>query len=91
MKGFTLPDWHAAVALCLRAATAFPGARWQNWDIALTSKGPLILELNSSGDVYAAQYITEKGILAGPLGPFLETYAFREDRPRPLFPPTIRR
>ena len=91
MKGFTLPDWHAAVALCLRAATAFPGARWQNWDIALTSKGPLILELNSSGDVYAAQYITEKGILAGPLGPFLETYAFRGDRPRPLFPPTIRR
>jgi hypothetical protein len=85
MPGFVLPDWRAAVALCLRAATAFPGARWQNWDIGLTTRGPVILELNSSGDVYAAQYITGKGMLAGPLGPFLERYAFRNDRGRPLF------
>jgi hypothetical protein len=91
MEGFLLPDWREAVELCLRAATAFPGARWQNWDIALTPKGPVLLELNSSGDVYAAQYLTEKGILAGPLGPFLETYAFREDRKRPLFPSTTPR
>jgi len=85
MEGFVLPDWREAVDLCLRAATAFPGARWQNWDIGLTSKGPAILELNSSGDVYVAQYIAERGILAGPLGPFLERYAFRDDRRRPLF------
>ncbi len=86
LKDFVLPDWPATVDLCLRAATAFPGARWQNWDIAPTSRGPVILELNSSGDVYAAQYITETGILAGPLGPFLKTYGFRDDRKRPLFP-----
>ena len=85
MEGFVLPDWREAVDLSLGAATAFPGARWQNWDIGLTSKGPVILELNSSGDVYAAQYLTETGILAGPLGPFLERYAFRDDRKRPLF------
>jgi hypothetical protein len=85
MPGFMLPDWREAVDLCLRAATAFPGARWQNWDIGLTSKGPVILELNSSGDVYAAQYITGKGMLAGPLGPFLERYAYRDDRRRALF------
>jgi hypothetical protein len=85
MAGFVLPDWSAAKDLVLRAATAFPGARWQNWDVGLTTRGPVILELNSSGDVYAVQYILEKGVLAGELGPFLERYAFRDDRKRPLF------
>jgi len=65
-----------------------PGRPLQNWDIALTPKGPVLLELNSSGTSYAAQYLTEKGILAGPLGPFLETYAFPRGRKRPLFPST---
>jgi len=84
MKGFVLPDWREAVELWPACGDGVPGRPLANWDSRLTPKGPVLLELNSWGRL-RAQYLTEKGILAGPLGPFLETYAFREDRKRPLF------
>jgi hypothetical protein len=49
LTGVTLPDWDKAVTLCLHAAAAFPGLRYQAWDIALTANGPIILELNYTG------------------------------------------
>lgn len=87
IPGFRLPDWRESVELCLRAARGFPGARWQNWDVGLTTRGPVLLELNSSGDIYSPQYLQERGILAGPLGEFLRSQRFRDDARAPLFPP----
>jgi hypothetical protein len=86
LVGFRLPDWPESLDLCLRAARGFPGARWQNWDVGLTARGPVLLELNSSGDIYSPQYLQERGILAGPLGGFLGRHRYKDDRPGPLFP-----
>jgi hypothetical protein len=65
----------------MRAAAGFPGARWQNWDVALTTRGPVLLELNSAGDLYAAQYITGHGMYTKELREFIRNHGVRDDRP----------
>ncbi|MBA4156933.1 MAG: hypothetical protein H0X65_05595 [Gemmatimonadetes bacterium] len=46
-----LPEWNRTVALCLHAAAAIPGIRYQSWDIAMGPDGPLFLELNHHGGI----------------------------------------
>ncbi|WP_420457526.1 sugar-transfer associated ATP-grasp domain-containing protein [Rubrivirga sp.] len=67
LKGVELPDWDEAVALCLRAAAAFPGIRYQSWDLVLSADGPQVLELNFGG-----------GVLQVPGGPGLNDDEFRQ-------------
>ncbi len=57
LRGFRLPDWPAARKLCLRCAEYFPGLRLQHWDIALTNRGPVILELNVAGGLRTPQIV----------------------------------
>lgn len=61
--GLALPDWEQAKRLCLRAAAMFPGIRTQSWDIALTDEGPVVLELNSGGDLNLHQLAHRRGAL----------------------------
>jgi len=61
VAGFVIPDWHEAVALTLEAATAFPGARVQGWDVALTDRGPVLLELNAPADLDIVQLAADAG------------------------------
>lgn len=46
-----LPYWDRTVAFCLHAAAAFPGIRYQSWDIVMGVDGPLVLELNHDGGI----------------------------------------
>lgn len=46
-----LPYWDRTVALCLHAAAAFPGVRYQSWDLVMDEDGPLVLELNFGGGI----------------------------------------
>jgi len=46
VEGRTLPYWQAACALVLDAAPHFLPARALGWDVALTPRGPVILETN---------------------------------------------
>jgi glutathione synthase/RimK-type ligase-like ATP-grasp enzyme len=55
MTGITLPGWERVVAVCLAAAAAMPGLRYQSWDIALGADGPQILELNFRGGLDITQ------------------------------------
>jgi hypothetical protein len=55
VKGYRLPHWDATVALCLHAAAALPGVRFQCWDIALVADGPILLEVNYFGEVPLSQ------------------------------------
>ena len=43
-----LPDWDAACALVLRASRALMPQRAIGWDVALTPRGPLLLDADSS-------------------------------------------
>jgi hypothetical protein len=54
-KGFVVPHWDEAVALCKRAASVFPLMRIQHWDIAITDRGPIILEVNDMGSIEGEQ------------------------------------
>lgn len=67
LVGTVLPDWDALKALAGVASTFTHGLRTQCWDIALTDRGPVLLEVNWSGDLNLPQ-------LAHGTGLFTETY-----------------
>ena len=41
--GLKVPGWSQFVDLVLRGASAFPGLRYQHWDIAVGADGPVVL------------------------------------------------
>lgn len=61
--GFAVPDWSNVVEAGLRAATTLPEIRTQSWDIAVTDRGPVILEVNYGGDLNLAQLAWGSGLL----------------------------
>ncbi len=64
--GMPIPDWECLVKLVKlvkRAAPVFAGIRTQSWDIALTNRGPLFLEVNFGGDLNLAQLANGEGVL----------------------------
>ncbi len=63
LPGFALPDWEAAVALTKEATRHFPGLGIQNWDVALTPAGPVLIELNTESELAVPQAIGHRGIL----------------------------
>jgi hypothetical protein len=79
--GATLPDWDKVRALVLEAAAAFPGLWLQGWDVALSDRGPVILELEGDGGAQTlTQYATGRGLLDDRFRAFLE--AWRSDARR---------
>lgn len=63
ITGTAIPDWQALKDLCLTAAALMPGIRTQSWDIALTDKGPVLLEVNFGGDLNLVQLSHASGVL----------------------------
>jgi hypothetical protein len=57
-----LPDWQKICRLCLDASALFPGLHLQHWDISLTDRGPVILEVNVEGGMRTHQIVQERGI-----------------------------
>jgi len=48
LPGFQIPHWEAARAMVFEAAKMTPQIRWVGWDIAVTEKGPLLIEGNAT-------------------------------------------
>lgn len=63
--GMKLPDWKEVRALCSEAPKVFPAVKTQSWDIALTGKGPVVLEVNWGGDLNLHQIAHGQGMLQG--------------------------
>jgi hypothetical protein len=63
LLGMALPDWNAAVELCLSAAKALPGLRMQAWDVAPTDRGPVLVEVNIGGDFNLPQLAHARGLM----------------------------
>lgn len=61
--GFALPHWQEAIALVCSATKHFPGLRLQNWDVALCSEGPVLLELNTESELAVPQAISGRGLM----------------------------
>lgn len=80
--GYQLPDWRQAISLCLKAATMFPGIRTQSWDIALSDKGPILMELNFGGDLNLHQLAHRRGILSTTYIKHLKSCGYRGTLPQ---------
>jgi len=57
LTGFRLPDWRQAADLSLACAAELPGLGLQHWDVALTDRGPVLLELNVMGGLRTHQIV----------------------------------
>jgi hypothetical protein len=76
LTGATLPDWQQAVKLCLDVTATLPGIPMQAWDIALTSRGPVILEVNVNGGMRLPQLTRQGGLYTDEMREFLAAHGF---------------
>jgi hypothetical protein len=76
LRGTILPDWADAVALCKLATASLPGVPMQAWDIALTDRGPVLLEVNVNGGMRLPQLVAERGLYQGEFKEFLKKYGY---------------
>jgi hypothetical protein len=76
LPGVVLPDWADAVSLCLRATASMPGIPMQAWDIALTDRGPVLLEVNVNGGMRLPQLVINTGLYRGHFKQFLRQYGY---------------
>ncbi len=63
LKGMRIPEWDEFKRVVLEASGLLPGVKTQSWDIALSEKGPMLLEVNFGGDVNLHQLAHRRGIL----------------------------
>lgn len=58
---FQIPQWDSVKAFALNAAKVTPQLRYTSWDIAVTERGPILLEGNWDAEFYAEQMIYNCG------------------------------
>ena len=61
--GFRLPEFEKSKNVVLKAARNFAGIKVQSWDVAFTTKGPVVLEVNYGGDLNLSQLASGKGLM----------------------------
>jgi hypothetical protein len=60
------PEWVQMRDIVMRAAAAFPTCHFQGWDVALTDRGPVLVELEGDGgDPIMEQLCFNSGLLEG--------------------------
>jgi len=77
IAGTTVPSWQALTNMVRTASQVFAGIRTQSWDIALTSDGPVFLELNYGGDLNLHQLAHGAGVLDETYREHLQRYGYR--------------
>ena len=73
LAGFRVPEYRETISLALRASKSFPGMPMQAWDIAITDRGPIPLELNFPGSLLIPQLVSQKGIWRSHFRDFVTT------------------
>ncbi|GJL60971.1 MAG: hypothetical protein NPIRA03_38280 [Nitrospirales bacterium] len=75
-----IPDWKKVEDLCLTAARLLPGLRLLHFDVAISDKGPLLLEVNFRGNLDLLQHASGRGFLSPEVSEALEQHeAFRQE------------
>lgn len=81
IHGRSVPCWPDVVSVVRRAARALPGLPTLGWDIAITPRGPVIIEANWQFGFEFPQAAHRRGLRAE----FAEFFAFAHS-PKPLAP-----
>jgi len=71
LTDFTVPCWPEIVETVLAASTVLHGVMVQGWDVAVTDRGPVLLECNPLGDADLSQFTWENGFLDAEFRGFL--------------------
>ena len=74
IEGFRIDGWQDAISVLERASLAMSPFRMQHWDIAFTTRGPVILEMNFIGDIGSMQVNGPPGIFTEQFSTFLNTH-----------------
>jgi hypothetical protein len=61
--GFRVPCYNEALDLVLHACKLFPCIPIQSWDVSITDRGPIPLEINVVGSLFIPQLIKQRGLL----------------------------
>jgi Sugar-transfer associated ATP-grasp len=64
IEGVSLPDWDAAVHICLRAQNELRTCPGIGWDMGFTPQGPILLEANLPFGIELTQFVTGAPLLA---------------------------
>jgi hypothetical protein len=62
IEGFLVPHWQDLKQLTVRAQASFPELRCLGWDVAVTEKGPVLIEANHVWDINLLQMAHRKGL-----------------------------
>lgn len=62
IKGFLVPYWKECIELVSKAALSIPGNKSIGWDVALTNKGPILIEGNHDWGRVLWQLPVRKGL-----------------------------
>jgi hypothetical protein len=64
--GLVFPEWHEMRDVVMQAASAVSSCHFQGWDVALTDRGPVLVELEGDGgDPIMEQLCFDSGLLQG--------------------------
>lgn len=73
LLGAQMPFWQETCALTLAAAASLPKLTLTGWDVSITEKGPVLIELEpDGGDPAVTQLASGEGLLSGAYGAFVE-------------------
>jgi hypothetical protein len=65
-KDLVFPEWDRMREVVMRGAAAVPSCHFQGWDVALTDRGPVLVELEGDGgDPIMEQLCFDSGLLQG--------------------------
>ncbi len=65
-EGLVFPEWDSMREVVMRGAAAVPSCHFQGWDVALTDRGPVLVELEGDGgDPIMEQLCFDSGLLQG--------------------------
>lgn len=77
LQGLKLPDWDRALDLVYKASRVLMGMPFQAWDLALTDRGPMLVEVNDESSQDVLQLAGPPGMLDEKLCRFLQEYGVR--------------
>jgi hypothetical protein len=73
--GSKLPHWAEVRDVALQAARVFPWARSIGWDIAISDRGPVLIEGNAEWSTSLLQIPAPRGLMTGEFKSLCDTLA----------------